>query len=146
MDPQVGQSLDSHFFCFCFTLWRDLKFLPYRSFICLVKVTPRYFVLLVTIEKGFVSLISFLVGFSFEFKKAPDLFNSILYPITLLKFVCLFVFCFVLFCFLIRFRSSLVEFLGSHNYTILPSANSYFNSFISNLYSFDLLLLSNCSS
>jgi hypothetical protein len=74
------------------------------------------------------------------------LFNSILYPITLLKFVCLFVFCFVLFCFLIRFRSSLVEFLGSHNYTILPSANSYFNSFISNLYSFDLLLLSNCSS
>jgi hypothetical protein len=36
-----------------------LKFLSYRSFTSLVRVTPRYFILFVTIEKGVVSLISF---------------------------------------------------------------------------------------
>jgi hypothetical protein len=39
--------------------FRDLKFLSYRSFTCLVRVTPRYFILFVAIEKGVISLISF---------------------------------------------------------------------------------------
>ena len=43
--------------------------------------------------------------------KATDLFELILYPTTLLKLF-------------IRFRSSLVELLGSLKYTIISSANS----------------------
>jgi hypothetical protein len=40
---------------------RDLKLLSYRSFICLVRVTTRYFMLFVTIVKDIV-LISFSAG------------------------------------------------------------------------------------
>jgi hypothetical protein len=36
--------------------FRDLKFFSYRSFACLVRVTPRYFILFVTIVKGVISL------------------------------------------------------------------------------------------
>jgi hypothetical protein len=39
--------------------FRDLKFLSYRSFSSLVRVTPRYFILFVTNVKDVVSLISF---------------------------------------------------------------------------------------
>jgi hypothetical protein len=39
------------------SFFRDLKFLSYRSFTSLVRVTPRYFILFVTIVKGVVSLI-----------------------------------------------------------------------------------------
>ena len=45
--------------------FRDLKFLSYRSFICLVRVTPRYFILFVAIVKGVVFLISFSSCLSF---------------------------------------------------------------------------------
>jgi hypothetical protein len=34
------------------SFFRDLKFLSYRSFTSLVRVTPRYFILFVTIVKG----------------------------------------------------------------------------------------------
>ena len=37
------------------SLFRDLKFLSYRSFTSLVRVTPRYFILFMTIVKGVVS-------------------------------------------------------------------------------------------
>ena len=40
---------------------RDLQFLSYRSFTCLVRVNPRYFILFVAIVKGIISLISFFV-------------------------------------------------------------------------------------
>jgi hypothetical protein len=33
------------------SFFRDLKFLSYRSFVSLVRVTPRYFILFVTIVK-----------------------------------------------------------------------------------------------
>jgi hypothetical protein len=49
---------------------RDLKFFSYRSFTCLVRVTIRYFILLVIIVKGAVCLISFSVHVSFEQRKA----------------------------------------------------------------------------
>jgi hypothetical protein len=78
-----------------------LKFLSCRSFTSLVRVTPRYFILFVTIEKGVVSLISYSACFSFVYTKAIDLLELILYPATSLKLF-------------IRLRSSLVEFLGSH--------------------------------
>jgi hypothetical protein len=44
---------------------RDSKFLSYTSFTCLVRVTPRYCILFLTIEKGVVSLIFFSAGFTF---------------------------------------------------------------------------------
>ena len=56
----------------------DLKFLSYRSFTCLVSVTPRYFMLFVAIVKGVISLISFSVCLSFEYRKATDLLELIL--------------------------------------------------------------------
>ena len=71
----------------------------------LVRFTPRYFILFVTIEKGVVSLISFSACLFFVYRNATDLFELILYPATSLKLV-------------IRFRSSLVEFLGSLIYTL----------------------------
>jgi hypothetical protein len=39
------------------SFFRDLKFLSYRSFTCLVRVTPKYFILFVALVKGVVSLI-----------------------------------------------------------------------------------------
>ena len=79
--------------------FRDFKFLSYRSFTCLVRVTGRYFILFVIIVKVVISLISFSACLSFEYKKATDLFKLILYLDTLLK---LFISC----------RISLVGFLG----------------------------------
>jgi hypothetical protein len=58
-----------------------------------------------------ISQISFSACLSFDYRKATDLFELILYPATLLKLF-------------IGFRSSLVEFLGSLKYTIISSANS----------------------
>jgi hypothetical protein len=64
----------------------------------------------VAIVKGVVSLIYFSACLSFEYRKATDLFELVLYLATLLK---LFISC----------RSSLVEFLGLLKYNII-SANS----------------------
>jgi hypothetical protein len=41
------------------SFFRDLKFWSYKSFTCLLRVTPRYFILFVPIVKGVVFLISF---------------------------------------------------------------------------------------
>ena len=45
------------------SFFKDLKFLPNRSFTSLISVTPRYFVLFVAIVKGGVSLISLSASF-----------------------------------------------------------------------------------
>ena len=93
------------------SFFRDLKFLSYRSFTCLVTVTARCFILFLTIVKGVVSLISISACLSFALTKDTDLFELILYPvISLMLFI--------------RFRSSLVEFLESFMYTIISSGNS----------------------
>ena len=81
------------------SFFRNLNFLSYRFFTCLVRVTPRYFILFVTIVKGIVSLISFSAHLSLLQWKATDLFELVLYLATLLKLF-------------ISWRSSLVEFLG----------------------------------
>ena len=60
------------------SFFRDLKFLSYRSFTCLVSVTPRYFILFVAILKGVVSLTSFSACLSFEYRKATDLLELII--------------------------------------------------------------------
>jgi hypothetical protein len=93
------------------SFFRDLKFLSYTSFTCLVRVTPSYVILFVAIVKDVISLISFSACLSFEQKKGTDLFEIILHPATLLKFF-------------ISFMSSLVEFLGSLKYMIISSAHS----------------------
>jgi hypothetical protein len=41
------------------SVFKDLKFLLYNSFTCLVRVIQKYFVLFQAIEKGFVFLFSF---------------------------------------------------------------------------------------
>jgi hypothetical protein len=42
------------------SFFKDLKLLTYRSFTCLARVTPRYFILLVIHLTGVFSLVSFL--------------------------------------------------------------------------------------
>ena len=49
---------------FYFSL-RNLKLLSYRSFTCLVRVTPWYFILFVAIVNGVISLISFSTCLSY---------------------------------------------------------------------------------
>ena len=62
------------------SFFKDLKFLSYRSFTCLVRVTPRYFILFETIVKDVDLLISFWAHLSFAFKRATDIF--------LVNFIC----------------------------------------------------------
>ena len=61
--------------------------------------------------KGFISLISFSSCLSFEWRKATDAFELILYPATFLKLY-------------IWFKRFLVEFWGSLKYNIMSSAKS----------------------
>jgi hypothetical protein len=110
------------------SFFRDLKFLSYRSFTCLVRLILRYFILFVTIVKGVVSLISFSACLSFVYRKATDLFELILYPASSLKLF-------------IRLRRSLVEFLGSLMYTIISSANT---DILTSSFPIYILLISFC--
>jgi hypothetical protein len=81
------------------SLFRDLNYIIhknfYKFFTCLVRVTPRFFILFVAIVKGVISLVSFSTHLSFEYRKDTDLFELILYQATFLKLF-------------ISFRSSLV--------------------------------------
>ena len=63
-----------HFLISSVSFFKDLKFLSYRSFTCLVRVTPRYFILFVAIGKGDVSLISFSAHLSPIYRKGTDFF------------------------------------------------------------------------
>jgi hypothetical protein len=92
------------------SFFRDFKFLSYRSFTCLIRVTQRYFILFVTIVKVSFSYFFFSDSLSFEYEKVTYLFELILHLATLLN---LFIIC----------RSSLVEFLELLKYTIISSAN-----------------------
>ena len=58
-----GRSL--HFLWSSVSFLRDLKLFSYRTFTCLVRVIPSYFILFVAIVKGVVSLISFSSCLSF---------------------------------------------------------------------------------
>ena len=55
-----------HLLIFSISFFRDLKFLSYKSFICLARVMPGYFILFVTSVNHVVSLISFSAHLSFE--------------------------------------------------------------------------------
>jgi hypothetical protein len=57
---------------------RDLKCLSYRFFNCLVRVTPQYFILLVAIKKGIVSVTSFLTCYHFYQGELLIAFNQYL--------------------------------------------------------------------
>ena len=63
--------------------FKDLKFLSFKSSTCLVRVTPRYFMLFVAIVKGVVSLISSSALLSSVCTRVTDFFELILYPATL---------------------------------------------------------------
>ena len=110
----------------------DLKLFSYKSFICLVRVTPRYFFYGLWLLWRDLLPWFHLKCLSFESRKATDLFEVIVFPDTLLKnfFSCSYL---------------LVEFLGLLMYTTVSSANNYILIFfLSNLYPHDLLLLSYC--
>ena len=57
---------------FSISFFEDLKFLPNKSFTCLVGVTLRYFMLFVAIVKDVVSLTSFPALLSSVYRKATD--------------------------------------------------------------------------
>ena len=54
------------------SFFKDLKFLSCKSFTCLVRVTPRYFMLFVAIVKDDVSLISFSAHLSSVHRRVTD--------------------------------------------------------------------------
>jgi hypothetical protein len=56
--------------CSLISFFEDFKFLLNRSFTCLVRVTPRYSILFVTILKDAISLISLSAHLSFDYRKA----------------------------------------------------------------------------
>lgn len=92
---------------------QNLNFLLYKSFWCLLRVTPNSLLLFVATVKGDVSLISFSVLLLFVYKRATDLFVVILYPGILLKVI-------------ISCKNSLVDFLGLFMYVII-NLHSYAN-------------------
>ena len=57
-----------------------LAFLVMQIFHFLVRVTPRYYILFVTVVMGAVSIISFSAHLFFEYCKSTDLFELILHP------------------------------------------------------------------
>jgi hypothetical protein len=57
------------------SFFRDLKFLSYRCFTCVVRATPWYFILFVTIVRGDVFLISFSACLSSVERKTPSLYD-----------------------------------------------------------------------
>jgi hypothetical protein len=95
-------------------LFRDLKFLSYRSFICLARFTPIFYYLLyilIYIICGYCegySLPNFFLSPLITCIEAHYRFELILYPDALLK---VFTSC----------RNSLVEFLETLMYTAIPS-------------------------
>ena len=56
------------------SFFKDLKFLSNRAFTTLVSVTSRYFMFLVVIVKGEVSLMAVSVSLSFVYVRATDFF------------------------------------------------------------------------
>jgi hypothetical protein len=54
------------------SFFKDLKFLSYRPFTCLLRVTPGYFILFVAVVKGAASLTFFSVHLLFIRMKAIE--------------------------------------------------------------------------
>ena len=127
-----GHERSFHFLRSSISFFRDMRFLSYRCFTCLVRVTPRYFILFVAFVKIVVSLTFFFCLLIICIKKGYWFVWFILYPATVLE---LFISC----------RSSLVEFSGLLMVTNISSAKSDRLTYL-NLYHLDILLLSNCSS
>ena len=77
VDLTYPRAWESFLFCdIFFSFFKDLKFLSYRSFTCLVSVTPSYFMLSVAIVNGVVSLISLSAPLSSVYWRATDFFFS----------------------------------------------------------------------
>ena len=94
-----------------FSFFQDLKFLPYKSFTCLVRVTPRYFILVMAIVEDVVCL----------FLSQPV---CCLYIVGLLIFFQLIVYLATLMKAFINCRNFLVEFLRSLMYIIISPDNN----------------------
>ena len=111
-----------------FLYWLDV--LSCKSFTSLVRVTPTYFILFKEIWKSVVFLISFEVCLLFVYRKATDICELIVYIAALLE---VFISCI----------SYLVEFFWATYvyYHIIICKWGYFDFFLSNLNSLDLIQL-----
>ena len=92
------------------SLFSVLYFSVYRSFTCLVRFIPRYFVLFEAIVNEIVFFSSISVSSLLTYKNATHFWILILYPATLLNSF-------------ISSSSFLVESLGFSVYSIMSSAN-----------------------
>jgi hypothetical protein len=72
-----------HFLVSSISLSNILRFYSSRSFTCLFRIAPRYFILFEAVLKDVVSLIFFLV--CHLYRKVIDFYALILYPATWLK-------------------------------------------------------------
>ena len=90
---------------------RVLQFSAYRSFVSLGRFIPRYFILLVAMVNGSISLISLSDFSSLVYRNARDFCALLFYPATLPNS-------------LISSSSFLVASLGFCIYSIMSSANS----------------------
>ena len=73
--PIQGHGRSFHFLMSSLiSFFKDLKFLLYKSFTCLVRVASRNFMLFVTFVKGDVSLISSAAHLSSVYRKATEFF------------------------------------------------------------------------
>ena len=110
------------------SLLKYLKFLSYKFSTCLIRANARYFILLETVLKGIVYLISFSIHLLFIYRKDTDFCELILHSASSLKVS-------------ISCRSFLVGILGLFVDTIITSANkNTLMSSRSNLYPLDLQL------
>ena len=78
-NPQAWEIFPGYEVFFNFFLQR-LEFFVMQIFHLLVRVTPRYYMLFVTLVMGVVSVISFQTHLFFEYSKSTDLFELILHP------------------------------------------------------------------
>ena len=70
------------------SFFKDLKFLLHKTFTCLVRVMPRYFILFKVIVKDVDSLISFSAHLSFGYRRTTDYFELICIQLMCISSVC----------------------------------------------------------
>lgn len=132
---ELGSSF--HLITYSVSFCRDLKFLSYRSLICLVRVMLRFFILFVAIVEGAFSLISFSTCLLFVLRRATDVFWVDFVSSHFVEDVyrCLY----LCFC-----RCSLAEILGPLIYVISSANSNILTSFfpiLSSWYPLVVLLL-----
>lgn len=66
---------------FQISFMKYLKILSLQVFVCLVRLTPKYFILFVLNVKGIISLVSFSACSAFVYRKTTDILANILFSL-----------------------------------------------------------------